>query len=219
MSYPQQMPLELFSRKASLDVRDAMANALRKLIEDLQFAGSQANEFAEVYDEWPSFNEAGVFPAACVMPGDFKYTDSYLTPRLLEETWEPAGQPGWALFKTAELQCDFQLMVRTNLVAERAVLMRAVEDAFQDGLIQRYGRLVPLPTYYGLAARLVLMGGAVLDNEDAAMREKRDAAFTITAYAPKVQVMPVWPMALEIRRTITDNTGQAVFADVIAAPS
>ena len=202
-----------------MDVRSAMANALRKLIEDLQFEGSQASEFAEVYDEWPSFNESGVFPAACVMPGDFKYTDSYLTPRLLEETWEPVGRPGWGLFKTAELQCDFQLMVRTNLIAERPILMRAVEDAFQDGMASRYGRLAPMPSYYDLMTRFVLTSGSVMDNEDSAMREKRDAVFTITAYAPKVQVMPVWPMALEIQKSVIDERGNTTSVSVITAPS
>ena len=42
----------------------------------------------------------------------------------------------------------------------------------------------------------------MIDNEDTAMREKRDAAFTISASAPKVQIAPVWPMALQVTKKI-----------------
>ena len=204
---PQQMPLAQFSRTASLDARNALAMALRRHIEALTFAGSQAQQFAEVFEEWPSFNDSEALPAACVLPGEFKYGDAHMTPRLLEDTWEPKGMPGWALLKTAELMCEFQLVLRTNLPAERPVLMRAIEESFQNDTDQRYGIIVDLPEYYQLTGRFVLLSGSVIDNEDTAMREKRDAAFTISATAPKVQVVPVWPMALSISKTLTDSTG------------
>jgi len=223
-SLPAQMPLAQFSRKASIGVRNALAVALGRLVQGLTFPGSQAQNFAAVYDEWPDFLETGVFPAACVLPGEFKYADSQMTPRLLEETWEPKGMPGWGLQKTAELQTEFQLAIRTNLASERSQLMQAIEDLFQpvDNLMDqtgpRYGLVVPLPEYYGITGRFALLAGAVIDNEDAAMREKRDAAFTISASAPKVQVVPVWPMALQVTKQLVDPAGNPFATSTFTAP-
>lgn len=215
---PQQMPLAQYSHTASLDVRGALAMALRRHIEQLSFAGSQAQRFAEVFEEWPSFNDSEVAPVACVLPGDWKYGDAHMTPRLLEDTWEPKGMPGWCLYKTAELMCEFQLSIRTNLPAERPILIRAIEESFQHGTEERYGIIIDLPEYYQLTGRFVLLGGSVIDNEDAAMREKRDAVFTISATAPKVQVMPVWPMALSIRKVFLDELGNTVASETFTAP-
>ena len=215
---PQQMPLAQYRHTASLDVRGALAMALRRHVEGLTFAGSQAQQFAEVFEEWPSFNDSEVPPVACVLPGDFKYGDAHMTPRLLEDTWEPKGMPGWALLKTAELMCEFQLVLRTNLPAERPVLMRAIEESFQHDTDQRYGIIVDLPEYYQLTGRFVLLSGSVIDNEDTAMREKRDAAFTISATAPKVQVVPVWPMALSINKVFLDSRGNPTASETFTAP-
>ena len=223
-SLPSQMPIAQFSRKASIGVRNALALALARLVQDMTFPGSQAQSFAVVYDEWPDFLDTGVFPAACILPGEFRYADSQMTPRLLEDTWEPKGMPGWGLQKTAELQTEFQLVIRTNLAGERAQLMQAVEDLFQpqDNLMDqtgpRYGLVVPLPEYYGVNGRFALLSGAVIDNEDTAMREKRDAAFTISASAPKVQVAPVWPMALQVTKKLFVERGQEPIIDVTTAP-
>jgi hypothetical protein len=212
------MPLAQYSHTASLDARGALAMALRRHIEGLTFAGSQAQQFAEVFEEWPSFNDAEVPPVACVLPGDWKYGDSHMTPRLLEDTWEPQGMPGWALYKTAELTCEFQLVIRTNLPAERPILIRAIEESFQHGTDQRYGILLDLPEYYQLKGTLALLGGSVIDNEDAAMREKRDAMFMISAPAPKVQVVPVWPMALSITKTFLDSRSLPTATETFTAP-
>ena len=223
-SLPAQMPLAQFSRKASIGVRNALAVALGRLVQGVTFAGSQAQNFASVYDEWPDFLETGVFPAACVLPGEFRYADSQMTPRLLEETWEPKGMPGWGLQKTAELQTEFQLVVRTNLPGERSQLMQAIEDLFQpvDNLMDqtgpRYGLVVPLPEYYGITGRFALLAGAVIDNEDTAMREKRDAAFTLSASAPKVQVVPVWPMAISVTKQLVDSAGNPFATSTFTAP-
>jgi hypothetical protein len=221
---PQQMPLANFSRRASIGVRNALAVALGRLVQGLTFPGSQAQSFAEVHDEWPSFLETGVFPAACILPGEFRYADSQLTPRLLEDTWEPKGMPGWGLQKTAELQTEFQLVIRTNLPGERPQLMQAIEDLFQpvdnrmDQEGPRYGLVVPLPEYYDLKGRFALLSGAVIDNEDTAMREKRDAAFTISASAPKVQVVPVWPMAVGVVTKLFGPIGKPPTTEVTVSP-
>ncbi len=221
---PEQLPLALYSRKATLDVRDALARALARLVAGLRFAGSQTDHFEEVFDEWPSFEQTAVFPAAAVLPGEFRYAEALMTPRLIESTWEPAGRPGWGLYKTAELQTELQLVVRTDRLAERAILMRAVEEAFQpsgnlmtlDG--PRYGVTVALPEYYGVVGRFALLGGSVIDNEDTAMREKRDAAFTVSASAPKVQVGAVWPMALSVTKVARAPDGSVAGTETKTAP-
>lgn len=176
--------------------------------------GSNTDRFAEVFDVWPSFLETAVFPAAAIVPGGFRFADSSTTPKLLEETWEPQGMPGWGLWKTAECQAELSLVVRTDLVGERPALMRAVEDAFQSVQINkpgpRYGLVVQLPEYYGVDARLAVLDGQLIDSEDSAMRERRDAVFTISASAPRVQVGPVWPLALRITKTLEDGRGNAI---------
>ena len=215
---PQQMPLEQFSRKATLDVRSALAAALRRHVEALTFAGSQAQRFAEVFDEWPSFADSEVCPVACVLPGECVYDAAHMTPRILEDTWEPRGMPGWGLQKTAELTCEFQLVLRTNLPAERPVLMRAIEESFQRGTDERYGIVVDLPEYYRIAGRFVLLRGSVVDNEDTAMREKRDAMFMISASAPKVQVAPIFPMAISVTKGLAQGAGPPVSFETFTAP-
>jgi hypothetical protein len=226
MTMPLQMEIEKYSRSASMDVRDAMAMALRRLIEEIRFAGCQETSFQEVFDDWPSFLDTEVLPAACILPGSWKYDASSMTPKLLEDTWEPQGMPGWGLYKTAECMGDLQVMVRTNLPAERPKLMRAFEDSFQaPGLLMntsvgaRYGLLRPMPEYYGMDARFALLAGNVLDSEDSALREKRDALFTISAIAAKVQLGPVWPMALSISKTMSDLTGHAISHSLITSPA
>ena len=102
--------------------------------------------------------------------------------------------------------------------------MQAVEDLFQpvDNLMDqtgpRYGIVVPLPEYYGIHGRFALLAGAVIDNEDTAMREKRDAAFTISASAPKVQIVPVWPMAVGVVTKLFGPIGKPPTMEVTVAP-
>ena len=216
MSDVAQIPLDQFSRTATLDVRDALAAALRRIIENLRFAGSQTDRFAEVFDEWPSFLETSVFPCAAITPGGFRFSDSSTTPKLIEDTWEPQGLPGWGLYKTAECQTELQLVIRTDRVGERPALMRAVEDAFQPPEMNmakngpRYGLIETLPEYYGVNARFAVLDGSVIDSEDSAMRERRDAVFTVSASAPKVQVGPVFPLALRITKATLDPAGNTI---------
>jgi hypothetical protein len=217
---PTQLPLAQYTLTATMDARDALALALRRLVEDVRFAGDcQADRFAAVFDEWPSFNDGMALPAAAVLPGEFRYEAWSPSPHLLEETWEPKGKPGWGLYQTAEVACDFQLTLRTDRIGERPLLMRAIEDAFQapgmlmDNTAARYGLMLPLPEYYGLLGRFAILAGSVIDNEDAAMREKRDAIFIVSARVPKVQVGPVWPMALQVSKTVL--AGGATLASVL----
>ena len=200
------MPQDQYSRRATMDVRDACAAALKRHIAGLRFHGSaDTDRFAIVDDDWPTYNDRQVVPAACVEPGAWKYGAWSTTPTLLEDTWEPQGMPGWGLWKVAELEADFVLACRTNLPAERKVLVKAIEDSFEgrgQEIGERYGLILPLPDYYGLKVRFAITGGQIIDTEDKAARSQKDAVFTISVQANKVQVRPVFPMALNITKQV-----------------
>jgi len=106
--------------------------------------------------------------------------------------------PGWGLWKTAEAEVEFELSLRASSPAERERLILGIEDAFQTTGREANRILLELPTYYGLTARYSLLSGRVIDNEDQAMREQRDAVLTISAQADKVVLQPVTPLALNI---------------------
>jgi len=196
-----RMPRESYSRSASQDVRAAMGSALARYIEGLSFDtgdGGQPLKFAAVFSEWPSYLDRNVDPSACVLPGSWKYGPALLTPAFIEGTWEPVGMPGWGLWKTAEAEVEFELSLRATSPAERERLILGIEDAFQTTGREVNRILLELPTYYGLTARYSLLSGRVIDNEDQAMREQRDAVLTISAQADKVVLQPVTPLALNI---------------------
>jgi hypothetical protein len=211
-------PLDEYSRRATLDARDAMALALKRFLEGVRFDGVDTDRFQQVFDEWPGFLDCEAVPVATVLPaGEYKYDASRLSPDLLEDTWEPDGMPGWGLWKTADVVSELTIAIRTNLVPERSAIKRAIEDAFQSSeQLLRYGLMLPLPEYYGLLGRFALLAGNVIDNEEAAMRDKRDAVFTVSAMVPKVQVLPVWPMALRITKTIETTAGDVISIRPIA---
>jgi hypothetical protein len=195
------MPREKFSRTATQDVRGAMATALAAYIAGLEFDpgdGSPLYKFAQVFDEWPSYLDRNVDPSACVLPNSWKYGPALLTPVLIEATWEPKGMPGWGLWKTAEAEVEFELSLRASSPVMREKLILGIEDAFQSTTREANRIILDLPTYYGVDARYSLLAGRVVDNEEQAAREQRDAVLTISAQANKVVVRPVYPMALNI---------------------
>lgn len=208
----QQFTRAMFSRKATTNLRRAMALALKRHLECLAFENLDTFQFSAVFDNWPSYLERYVPASACVLPGRWTYGDAYLTPVLLEDTWEPKGELGFALYKTSELEVQLEVSIRTDSVDEREAIILGVENSFVDPDLlmadpagARYGILLPLPEYYGCNARFQLIGGSVIDDEDRAMRENRDAIMTVRAEASQVVVGPVRPLALKFRETVGPN--------------
>ena len=203
-----------FSRKATQSVRNAMASALAGYVAGLSWDLDDGTtvKFAQVFDRWPHYLQRTVDPSACVLPGSWKYGDALLTPTLLEDTWEPKGGDGWGLYKTAEAEMELELSFRATTAEERDQLILGLEEAFQDPnvLMSQQGAanriVLPLPTYYGLSARYSLLSGRLIDSEEQAMREQRDAILTISAQAPKVKLGPVHPMCLTVRKLSIDET-------------
>ena len=202
--------LEQYSRTAVRSARDAMALALRHHLEGLVFklAGGTF-KLATVFDEWPAYLDRYVPPCACVLPNEWRYADWSFTPKLLEDTWEVSGEPGFGLYKLSEIETDFEISLRTNNPAERDALIEGIEESFvaprvlmDDAQGPRYGLILQLPEYYGLAARFALQSARVIDDEERTMREQRDAVLTVSSQAPQVRVGPVYPLNLKIRLSI-----------------
>ncbi len=197
-----------YSRKAVRDVRNAAAVVLARHLGGLSFElGGQSFSFTKVFDEWPSYAQRYKPPAACVLPAGWSYGPWGLTPTLLEDTWEPKGQQGFGLYKTAELECEMEISIRTTSTAERETITLGVEDAFQaDQMLMsqkagpRNSVILFMPEYYNLPARFSLLKGRTIDDEDRAMREKRDVILTIGVQASKVKLGPVYPMALHFKK-------------------
>ena len=195
--------LDQYSRKASLNVRDAMARALSRHLKTLTFQFGV--RFTDVFDEWPSYVKRYRPPCACVLPSSWAYS-GWMTPTLLEDTWEPQGAQGFGLYKTGEAETELEISIATTSTEERALIEQGIEDAFVDPELlmseQRGPRnaiLLPMPEYYGLNVRFSLLRGRVIDDEDSAIREKRNAVLTVSAQASKVKVGPVYPLALTIQ--------------------
>lgn len=196
--------------KATLDLKAAMAKALATRLLGLFFVPPSGGliQFTRVYDQWPSFPDNYVSPVAAVLPTPTRYDASRMTPALLEDTWEPKHQVGCGLYKLADVEADFEILVRTASVEERTVIMAGVEESFQsDGVLMDplgaiYGVNLPMPEYWNLVAGFALKASRVLDDEDRAMREHREAVFTVTGWAPQVKLAPVRPMRPTVRLVI-----------------
>jgi hypothetical protein len=193
-----------------------MALAFSRHLESLQFShAGGAFQLSEVFDDWPSYTSRLIPPSACILPGTWRYADWAFTPKLLEDTAEPAittdgmPGPGFALEKTAEMEAELEISIHSNNVAERDAVLLGIEDALvsPSGLMSeaagpRYGILLPLPEYYALEGRFALQSARVIDDEERAMREQRDAVVTVSCQASKVQVVPVFPLRLSIRLAV-----------------
>lgn len=207
------MPLflrEQFSRTASLDLETAIAKALTGTISRpfIGPGGKGKVVFAQVFEDWATFEDDFVSPSAVVMPdGELLYGPSQLVPSLIEETWEPKGEQGFGLYVLSEATKDFTVVIRSSNQAERNALKAGVEGAFvapevniAPRLGERYGTVVDMPEYWGLPVALKLVGSRKLDDADAASKNIWETEFRITAQARHVVLGPVVPFSVKIRR-------------------
>jgi hypothetical protein len=217
-----------YPHKATMDVRDACALALSRVILAIdKVIDGEHVKFNHVFDEWPADSEQFDPPAACVLaPPSWDYSESSYVPHLLEDTVIQIGPtpPAYGLYKTAEMLDKFTLAIRATTTIQRSLLKLVVEEAFQlpnvmqDPQGQRYGLLLDLPEYWDLKARASLLGGSNSDSDDAAMRNQREATFVVSIQADKVQLGEVYPMALTVTKTMkapdgsTTETGATTFA-------
>lgn len=209
---PATMTLDKFSRKQTLDLQSAMARAIARVVEPAEFPGPGGQgkiRFRKVFPEWPTSADGNVTPAACVASVDtIRYSDALLTPKLLEETWEPRGGLGLGLYKVSEGTCDFHLELRAPSKPERAALVAGLEQLmFVPGVLNkqvgaRYGRLLPMPEYWGLNVRVSVQEKALGDDQEAAKTNRWTAAFLVRAQASHVKVDVVSPFQVKITEQI-----------------
>jgi len=182
--------------------------ALAKRLRDTDFprASGGSFRFAEVFSSWPSYEQRYVPPSACVLPTPTIYDAARLTPTLMEDTWEPPGDIGFGLYKLADIEAEFEVNIRTASATERSDIIAQVEQMWvADGLLMdhaagaRYGILLEMPEYFGVCAGFSLKSARVLDDEDRAMREHREAIITLMGVAPQVTVRAVRPLTLTVR--------------------
>lgn len=201
-----------YSRTQTMDIRSAMARALAVKLTAAEYPAPDGRvlKFAEVFDTWPDPEDAYRPPGtAAILPAAYPMEPSQLTPTLLEETWEPAGQAGFGLYKTAEVMADFEILIRASTAAERRVFLTGIESMWVAEHVlmdpvqgARYGILLPMPEYWGTCAEFALKTIRVLDDEDRAMREHREAIITVSGLAAMVKLGPVQPMKMSIRVSV-----------------
>lgn len=198
-----------FSRKQTTDLETALALATLKVI-DRAYPGPGGVgliKFEQMYEDWPSYEDADVVPAATVLPdAPLIYGPSHPVPRLLEDTWEKPGEPGLGLYELCEATREFDIQIRGSTTAERNALLAGLESIFVDDALliapkmgARYGVIVPLPEYWGLSARLVRLQSVKLDDQDTAARNIAEARVTVRAHAPNVRLGIVQPFKAIVR--------------------
>jgi hypothetical protein len=199
-----------FSRTQTLDLRTSMAAALVRLLQGTVFpgpGGQGAIRIETAFQEWPSYPDEYVGPAAVILPGEGKDVEARLVPNLLEDTWEPLGFPGWGLYVLSDYESEFTVKVRAASAAERDALVAGIEQLFVQDAEQmliapdkgnRYGLLLDMPEYFQSQARFGLKSTTVLDDEESAMREQREVAFIVSGQAKKLRVGLVQPFTLKI---------------------
>jgi hypothetical protein len=204
--------IDQYSRRKTMSARGAMSLALSRFLEQQTFHNPGPFRFARVFSQWPSFVDKFVSPSACVLPGEWRYVDALMTPALCPETVEPPstvpGQmagDGFGLYKLSEVEQDFEISMRASSVGERDAIVETLEEIWHaPGLLMndasgaRYGILLPLPEYFGVDARFSLLSARTIDNEETAIREHRDAVFTLSGQTIQVTVGPVSPLRLTV---------------------
>jgi len=203
---------EQFSRSATTDLETALSLAVLRVISG-QFQGPGGIGkigFAQVLEDWPSFEQSYVMPTAVVLPDNgLVYEPSQLVPRLLAETWEPKGEPGLGLYELCEASREFQVQYRAPTAAERNALKAGIETAFvaPEVLIAppfgaRYGVLATMPEYWGLTARFSLAESMKLDDAAAAAKNRWEGTATIKAQAKLVKLAIVQPFRIRITESV-----------------
>lgn len=218
---------EQYSRTKKRDLRGAMAQALRTYLEGISIPVSDGViKFARVFEEWPSYDDKFVAPSACVLPSEAPYVPARLTPTLLEDTWEPQGFQGFGLYALAEIDASFEINIRATSKPMRSAILARMEElwvfpGYDEGdpfglrpnggeyqsPLDRYGILLPMPDYYGLTARFALGSQRVIDDQDPAMRNIREATITVTGQGRLVELLPVVPMTARVREVILETDG------------
>jgi len=200
-----------YSRSQTLDLRSAMSRAVAKRLREAEFfkPGGGTMRFAQVFDHWAEYQQRYIANTAAVVPSESLYDAARLTPTLLEDTWEPRGEVGVGLYKTADIETEVKVLMRCPTEAERAAFIAGVEDLWVSEQVlmdheagPRYGVLLPMVEYWSICAGFALKAIRVIDDEQRAMRDRWEAEILIAGQAPQVKLGPVRPLRLTVRMTV-----------------
>ncbi len=203
-----------YSRKQSLDLSSAIAEALARHLREAFFdlPGVGITQFAQVFEDWPSFEDNHTTPSACILPdAPLVYGDSHMSPTLLEETWEPVGEPGYGLYKLAEGLRELEVTIRAATATERNAVLQALEERAQGSPAtgmpgpSLYGKILTMTTYYDLPARVSLQESRKLDNAQSAAQNIWEASMMISVQAPKVQLGRVQPFTVKTKEIVLEG--------------
>lgn len=202
--------VEQYSRKQSLNVRAAMVRAIAERLRNAKFPKPRGGfiQFSQVFEHWPDYPERSTAIVAAVLPSPVRYDAARLTPSLIDETWEPYGEVGFGLYRLADIDAEFEIQIRCPTDAERSVVLAGMEtlwvadEVLMDPIAgARYGVIICMPEYFGVAAGFALKDMRVLDDENRAVREHREAIMTIFGQATQVKLAPVRPMSPVVKLT------------------
>lgn len=203
-----------YPRKQTTDLGNAIALGVTRFLTALVIPSSSASgptKFSAVFDEWPNTDDQFVPTGACVLPFDLTYGPSHLEPILLEDTWVPAGQPGFGLFEEAEATAEISIEIRAASRAERNAAVAALEDTFRKPRLdlpsKRYGVVTKLDEYFGLHARLSLISSSKPDDAGRADANMWEATIVLQAEAKQVSLNVVQPMTIRIDQYVDGELG------------
>jgi hypothetical protein len=200
-----------YSRTATLDLPTAMAAGLRRLLEsvELQSPTGVPVRFSAVFDEWPQAEDNYAPPSACVVPSDLEYSASVMTPALIEDTWEPVGDFGFGLYVVAEAAQDVEVQIRTDTPGLRARVSLAMESIFLEpgltalGSPSRNGVVIPMPEYFGLPMRVLLLRSRKLDDQESAMHNAWETSYFLRIQARQVVLGRVSPFTVKVQEVVS----------------
>jgi hypothetical protein len=204
---------EQFSRHAMTDLETAISLAVARTL-SVPFPGPGGVgkiAFTQIFEDWPSFESEYTDPSGVILPDEpLVYGPSHLVPHLLEDTWEPVGEPGLGLYELCEASRDLGFQYRSGSAAERNALKAGIETAFVVPEVtlapvagERYGILATMPEYWGLTVRLAIADSIKLDDADSAAKNIWEGRATIRAQAKLVKLAVVQPFRVRIKEVIS----------------
>lgn len=150
------MKIADYPHKATTDAATAMIEALAAFVAEVEFSApvsTGAFKLQSVSTEWAEFRSKALPPCAAVLADRPTWSDSQLTPEIVEASWG-GGDPtecdadtgeqlyplgdgtldGPALFKLCEVELPVLIVVRAKTKRQRSAILRRLEAVFvEDG--------------------------------------------------------------------------------------
>ena len=143
----------------------------------------QTFRFKEVFDEWPEADRELPYPCASVGAADVAYGAHSLVPTPVEGTFGiydvPGAMVGSVLWKTAELDAEFQIDVWTRDTARREAVIARMSSAFAPVEGTSRVMLTGTPSYWNLPVRASLTSVRRVDEPDPVYSHERRAVVRV----------------------------------------